>query len=275
MSQVLAVIAAAFYGAADFSGGLATRSISAWRVVAWSQLIGIPLLIVGLLVVEAPTVATRDLAFGALAGLFGLGGLVLLYAALAQGTMSVVSPITGVLSAAIPLLWGLAGGETVVALQWVGIVLAGAAVLLVARDHSENRTTTRVLLLSIGSAVGFSFFFIAINQTSEMSGLWPLLGARAVSAPLAFVAAAFSGGTALPPRRVLPLVVLAGVADMAANVAILLSLQTGPLGINAVLISLYPAFTVLAAVLVLRERPTRVQLIGIGLAFAAAVFLVT
>jgi drug/metabolite transporter (DMT)-like permease len=273
MSQVLAIIAAAFYGAADFSGGLATRHIPAARVAAWSQLIGTPLLVIGIAGMDAPSVTTRDLAYGALAGLSGLVGLILLYAALAQGTMSVVSPITGVLSAAIPLVWGVFGGEQLVTLQWLGVVLAVSAVLFVARDHTASRLTSRVLLLSVGAAIGFAFFFIAIDQTSGTAGLWPLVAARAVSTPLAFVAAAFAGGIAPPPRRILPIVAIAGVADMAANVAVLLSLQTGPLAINAVLISLYPAFTVLAAILVLRERPTGIQRFGIGLALVAAVLL--
>lgn len=273
MSQILAIIAAAFYGAADFSGGLATRRISAFRVAAWSQLVGTPLLLGGVAFIGAPSVSTKDLAYGAVAGLFGLVGLILLYAALAQGTMSVVSPITGVLSAAIPVIWGVFGGERLIALQWLGVILAIAAVLFVARDHSSSRTTTRVLLLSVGAAVGFAAFFIAIDQTSEMAGLWPLVGARAVSTPLAFVAAAFAGGFGPPPRRIFPVVAIAGVADMAANVTVLLSLQTGPLAVNAVLISLYPVFTVMAAVVLLRERPTWIQRFGIVLALIAAVLL--
>ncbi|MGI9586033.1 MAG: EamA family transporter [Acidimicrobiia bacterium] len=273
MSQVFAIIAAAFYGAADFSGGLATRTISAFRVAAWSQLVGTPLLIIGVAIMDAPSVSTADLVYGALAGAFGLTGLILLYAALAQGTMSVVSPITGVLSAAIPVMWGVFGGEQLRGLQWLGVLLAISAVLFVARDHSATRVTSRVLFLSVGAAFGFALFFIAIDQTSDMAGLWPLVGARAVSTPLAFIAAVFAGGVAPPPRRILPVVLIAGLADMAANVTVLLSLQTGPLAVNAVLISLYPAFTVLAAILVLRERPTGTQRFGIGLALVAAALL--
>ena len=49
----------------------------------------------------------------------------------------------------------------------------------------------------------------------------------------------------------------------------LLALQTGPLGVSVVLSSIYPAFTVIAAMIVLRERPTAVQRLGIVLALGA------
>ena len=60
---------------------------------------------------------------------------------------------------------------------------------------------------------------------------------------------------------------------MAANVSIALALQRGPLGISAVLSSLYPAFTAITAVIVLHERPRPGQTVGIVLAMGAIVAL--
>jgi drug/metabolite transporter (DMT)-like permease len=60
---------------------------------------------------------------------------------------------------------------------------------------------------------------------------------------------------------------------MGANIAILLAVQRGPIGVNAVLGSLYPVFTVAAAVIFLRERPTTMQTAGIGLAVLAIIAL--
>jgi len=273
MSQLLAIISSAFYGIADFSGGLASRSLAAWRVTAWSQLIGVILLLAGLFVIEAPAVEGQDLLYGAIGGLFGLLGVAMLYTALAAGTMSVVSPITGVLAAIFPIVWGLASGETISSAQWFGIALAVVAVVLITRTHSETRITRTVLFQAVAAAVGFGFFFIALGQTAEASGLWPLVAARSASIPVAFAVAAFSTSASAPPRALLPIVAFAGLTDIAANLAGLLALQKGPLSINAVLMSLYPAFTVLAAIVVLRESPSNVQRVGIGAALVAAVVL--
>lgn len=273
MSQFLAIVSAAFYGVADFSGGVASRSIAAWRVTAWSQLSGVGLLLIGLLAIDAPSIKGQDLLYGAVGGLLGLLGVAMLYMALAAGTMSVVSPITGTLAATFPIAWGLISGETISRAQWFGIALAIVAVVLITRSGSETRITRAVLVQAVAAAVGFGLFFIALGQTSETSGLWPLAAARGASVPVAFVVAGFYRSASLPPRSLLPIVVFVGLTDMAANLAGLLALQMGPLSINSVLMSLYPAFTVLAAIVVLRESPSTIQRVGIATALVAAVIL--
>ena len=77
----------------------------------------------------------------------------------------------------------------------------------------------------------------------------------------------------LTPKGAWPLVITTGAFDMAANVAIVLAVQRGPLGINAVLSSLYPVFTIIAAVIVLHERPTRIQRWAMALALGAILLL--
>lgn len=274
MSQVLALTSALLYGVADFAGGLATRSVAVWRVTAWSQLLGVPLLVVGIVIVGSSGVTQADLVYGAVGGLLGLVGLVALYSALAAGTMSIVSPLTGTMIAVIPVIWGLASGEQITAFQWTGIALAITAVALIARDHTHARLTKRVALQAMVASVAFSGFFIVLDRTSEASGVWPLVSARALTIPVAFVVAALMRSASLPPKGSLAAVAGAGNADVAANIAILLALQSGPLGISSVLTSLYPAFTVLAAVAFLHERPTVQQRVGIALALGAAVILV-
>lgn len=273
MTQILALTAAVFYGVADFAGGLATRSTSAWRVTAWSQLVGVPLLIVGVAIAGAADVAASDLALGAVAGAFGLVGLVLMYSALATGEMSIVAPIIGALAAAIPVGWDLATGGSIEPIQWVGIAMSLAAVLLLAARPGTGSTHLTPTLKAVGAAVSFAAFFIAMSYTSEASGLWPLVAARSVTVPIAFAIALGVGVAGLPERRILRLIVLTGVADMAANLAIVTAVQRGPLGVSAVLSSLYPAVTVLAALVVLKEHPSVSQRFGILLAVAAAVLL--
>ena len=273
MTQILALTAAALYGVADFAGGLATRSLSAWRVTIWSQVFGLSFLAVAIVIIGFSEVTTTDIALGALAGFFGLVGLVLLYSALAAGSMSIVAPIVGVLAAAIPVAWDLTHDGVITTSQWVGIAMAIVAVLLLVSHRSDSSVTVLILAQAFGAAVAFAVFVIAMSQTSESSGLWPLLPARLVSVPIGFAVLAITSTAALPARPPLPLIVFIGVTDIAASSAIVLAVQRGPLGINAVISSLYPAFTVLAALLVLKERPATSQAIGIGLAILAVLLL--
>ncbi len=273
MTQLLALTAAALYGVADFAGGLASRSISAWRVTVWSQVFGLPLLAIAIVIVGYSDVTRTDLFLGALAGAFGLVGLILLYSALAAGSMSVVAPIVGVLAATIPVAWDVTHGGEMSGVQWIGVGLAIGAVLLLASHGSGSSITGPILAQSIGAAVAFAVFVIAMSQTSDTAGLWPLVPARAVSILVGFTVLAATSTVAIPDRRNLRIVAFIGITEVAAGIAIVLSVQRGPLGINAVISSLYPAFTVLAAVIVLRERPGRTQLAGIALAIVAVLLL--
>ena len=273
MTQLLALSAAALYGVADFAGGLASRSISAWRVTVWSQVFGLPLLAVATLVIGFSAVSADDLLLGAVAGGFGLVGLILLYSALASGSMSIVAPIVGVLAASIPVAWDVAAGGRMSTIQWVGIGIAIGAVILLASHGSDSSMTGRVLVQSVGAAVAFAVFVIAMSQTSEASGLWPLVSARMVSVLLGFVVLLSTSTVALPDRRLVRIVAFVGITEVAAGIAIVLSVQRGPLGVNAVISSLYPAFTVLAALIVLKERPSHTQVTGIILAMLAVLLL--
>ena len=273
MSQLLSLTTAALYGVADFAGGLASRKMALWGVVAYSQLFGFALLGLAVIVIDAPATDPSDIVLGAVAGILGLLGIASLYAALAQGSMSIVSPITGSLAALIPVIAGLALGEVLSPLQWTGVALAIAAVILVAWDRSASHAPASVVGLSVLAAVWFAAFFIVLDQTSPDSGIWPLVAARSVSVPVAFGVALVRRSATPPSRSVLPIVAFAGIADMAANVTILLALQSGPLGVSAVIASLYPAFTVLAAIVILKEQPNRLQWLGIGMALIAVGFL--
>lgn len=273
MTQLLSIVAAALYGVADFSGGLATRTHSAWRVAAWSQLIGVPLLLMAVAVLGAAEVTGRDMALGTVAGIFGLAGLVLMYSALATGTMSVIAPIIGALGAAIAIAWDLATGGAITAVQWAGIGISVIAVILLASQGSGTKVDRLPIIKAAGAAVAFAGFFIAMSLTGEASALWPLVAARIVTVPVAFLIAWTLHSASFPDRPVLPLVAFTGLADMGASLAIVVALQRGPLGLNTMLSSLYPVFTVIAAMVVLKERPGQWQRVGIALAFVGAVLL--
>lgn len=273
MTQLFAIASAALFGVADFTGGLATRRLNPWLVATWSQVLGVPILLLGLAVVEASDVSVSDLAWGAVGGLFGIVGLALMYSALAAGVMSVIAPVIAAGAAGIPVLWAVATGETIGPLQWVGIAAAAVAVIVLSAQKGQGRITGRLLAQAIVAATGFAIFFIALGQTDEASGLWPLVAARAVTIPIAFAMMVLLSKQQHTPRGSWGLVVTTGMFDMAANVAIVLAVQRGPLGVNAVLGSLYPVFTIIAAVTVLKEKPTAVQKAAMVLALVAILLL--
>ncbi|PWW24483.1 putative membrane protein [Geodermatophilus normandii] len=276
MAMLLALASAVVYGMADFAGGLASRRATAAAVVALSQAAGL-VAVVLLLPWLGGDPAPADLAWGAAAGVAGGAGLLLFYRSLADGVMSVVAPVTAVAAAALPVLGGLLLGERIGPLAAGGIVLALAAVVLVAAEGglaSLRSARLGTVAPALAAGAGFGLFFVVLDRTGEDSGLSPLVAARVVSVLVIGGLALASGRALRVSRRVLPVVVLAGVGDMTANALFLVATQVGgQLAITGVLASLYPASTVLLAQVVLRERLAGAQRAGLAVAAAAVVLI--
>jgi len=277
MPIALALAAALVYGASDFLGGLASRRTSTISVVIWSQGLGLLLLAVVVPIAGGHAVAS-DVAWGGLCGVAGAAAIALLYRGLAIGTMGVVSPISAVLGAAIPLIFGVAlRGERPTWFAYAGIAAALLAVTCVSaanREDGDRAKRERTGLLPAGvteallAGVGFGAFFIALAQTRADAGMVPLLAARVTSIALLVAGGlSFNGPAALRVARpALPIVLFCGLLDMSANVLYVLAAHHGMLAIVAVVTSLYPAATVGLAAIVLRERLGRLQWTGVALA---------
>ncbi len=285
MAAVLALLAAVAYGTGDFLGGMAARRIPASVVVLASNAVGLAGLLVALPLVGDPEFAGRDILIGAAAGIAGAIGVMLLYRGLATGTMSVVAPITAVLSAVVPVGVGLATGERPAGLALPGVPLALFAVALLAREprvgpaqRPAGLPRTEVLV-ALGAGLGFGLFFVGLDATGDDAGLWPVVAGRAASVGLFSVVAAVgarrrSVGMRDTARTTMLLLVGCGLLDAGANALFLLATQRGLLTLVAVLGALYPAATLVLARLVLGERLVRLQQTGLVVA-AAAVVLVT
>lgn len=284
MAILLAFCGAVTYGAADFCGSLAARRGPAIRVTLISQFVGGLLLIVLVpLVGGSPT--TRDLVVGALAGVVGAGAITAFYQAMASGAMSVVAPISALTAAALPVVVGLATGERPSTISLVGVAIAMAAILLVSHHGPESDDDTELdrpapgatrrsmVLTGIGAGVLFGLLFITLDSVSDDSGLWPLVTNRLVAVPFLFVVALVLRADIRPTRDSLGLIVACGVLDMGANTMLLLAFNEGLLVLVAVIISLYPASTLLLARVVLHERVSAVQRTGLIIAALAVVLI--
>lgn len=216
--------------------------------------------------------------WGALCGVSQAFGVWWFYAALGSGPMSVVSPLTAVLVAGIPVAVGLALGERPGVVAGAGVVVALVAVVLVSREATDedvtpHRFTATVAWLTVGSGVAFGLNFVLIDQAPVEARLWPLVFARGSASVLVIVIAALSANLRPPSGTPLRLALVAAVLDVGANVAMLLALQASLLSLAGVLMSLYPVATVLLAIVVLRERVTRWQAVGMALALAAVAMI--
>ena len=216
--------------------------------------------------------------WGALCGISQGFGVWWFYAALAAGPISVVSPLTAVLAAGVPVGVGVALGERPGAVAAVGIVVALVAIVLVSREATDedvkpHRFTKTVAWLTIGAGLGFGLNFALIDQAPVEARLWPLVFARMSASALVIAIAAVSRNLRPPSGQPLKLAFAAALLDTCANVTMLLALQASLLSLASVLMSLYPAATVVLAIVVLGERVTRWQLVGMVLALVSVTMI--
>jgi len=293
MAVLLAALSAATFGIGDFFGGLSARRMAALLTTVAAQAAGLGLVLASCLAISgSPT--GRDLLFGALAGVAGAVGLVLFYWAMGQGPMSVVAPVSAVMSALVPVVAGVAAGERPGVLSTAGILLGLPAIVLISREPTpvEAAVSERAVEASVhlrapkrlaargglpvvaGTLAGVAFggFFTLISHTGEGSGMWPIAAARAAAVVLAgFVA--LTARPARPAPRGLAFAALAGCLDATGNAFYLLATRQGLLTLVGVVGAMYPASTVVLARAVLRERLAPHQAVGLAIA-AGAVALI-
>jgi drug/metabolite transporter (DMT)-like permease len=282
MAYLLALASALLYGAADFTGGLATRRAATIPVVISSQFSGMVLLALLLPILPGSSPSRTDLLWGVAAGLTGGGGVALLYRALAIGRMAVVAPTTAVCAVVIPVVAAMLLGERPGGLAVLGIAVGIGSIVLVSQQAEATSGTAQSGASGLPPGVGIAlvsgvligFFFLSLAQTAPSAGMWPILAARITSVTL-FAAAALVRGIPLAPARpALWLALAGGMVDMLANAAYLLAARGGQLSLVVTLSSLYPASTVLLARVLLGERLNARQLGGVGCALAAIVLIV-
>lgn len=268
MAVLLALVSSVLWGAADFFGGSVSRRRAVALVVGAGQAVGLLGLLIGAAALGAFDDDRGYVWWAVAAGLAGLVGLLSFYAALAAGTMGVVSPIAA-LGVVIPVLFGLAEGERPATIQLVGIVVAIAGVVLASGPELSGGAGMRPLLLAAAAAVCFGLTLYFIARGSESSPLMTLVAMRVVSVSTLAVAAAvaWSRGRrswAALDRRDFLLVAAIGLGDAAANLAFGEASTRGLVSIVGVLGSLYPVATVLLARVLLNERLGRAQALGVA-----------
>ncbi len=285
MAVLLALVSALAYGLSDFVGGIVSRRTSAWPVAVLGQLSSTVFTFAFALTRHGSPDAA-DLWWAVLAGVGSGVGTGFLYRGLASGRMGVVSPLSAVGAAVVPVLAGAVAGERLSLTVWSGVLLALPGIWLVSSEpqddlaHLDSRPGPRPraslaegVVDGVLSGVGFGVLFAALGQVPDTAGLMPLALAQAVSVPAVVLLAVGLRSDWVPRGRPVRWALLTGPLGATATAAFLLAAQRGYLTVAGVLASLYPASTVLLAALVLRERVHRAQGVGLGLC-ALAVALV-
>jgi drug/metabolite transporter (DMT)-like permease len=278
----LGLAAAALYGSGDFLGGMATRKLQVLPVLLLADAAGL-VVALAVAVMSPGAIGLAGLAWGISAGLIGGFGLIVFYIGLATGPMSVVAPVSGLVSTVLPVAVALAEGERPGAGVYAGALLCLVAIVMASSAgdggqdsgggaglRPERPGRGRALGLGVVAGACFGLFFLLIRNAGESGEFWPVAAGRIGELAVVLIAAAALRRAALPSRgtggRLLVAAAGAGAIDVVANICYVAATRTGQFGLAVVLSSLYPGVTVLLARVVLGERLRWVQRGGLALA---------
>jgi drug/metabolite transporter (DMT)-like permease len=270
-SIALALGASLTWGFADFFGPLKGRTLGALRVLVYVQLGG---LVVIALIVAIRGKGPADLAalFAIPAAISGTLGLYAYYRGMAVGAMSIVAPIAGI-SAAVPVIFGIATGERPSLWQWLGIAGALGGVFLASREPGPGSRVAAGVGLALLAAIGFGGYFPPMHEAGHADFWWASLFFRMTSASVILAAVAIRRPSLTVQPIQVPVLALIGIGDMLGNLLFAAASTSGLVSITSVLASLYPIVTVVLARLVLKERVARSQEAGIALTLAGVALI--
>jgi drug/metabolite transporter (DMT)-like permease len=273
-SSYISLIAAASWGAADFNGGLATRRAPVIPVGAITQLIGCAFMTIMAVAFAEPWLSGRALGFSVLAGAGNALGITALYRSLSLDKMGIGAPVAAVITAALPVVVSIAGQGWPSAWQLAGFALALLGIWLLAKPAGAVGFS-RGLRDALLAGLGFSTFLVLIKYAGTGQAFWPVAISRATSASIIFGIGLASQAHWSSVRGESVVVFLAGVLDATGSLLFILASHHARLDVAAVLASLYPAATVILARLVLKERLSATQTVGMLAALTAVPLIAT
>ena len=265
MSPLLLALGASLaWGVADFVGPLFSRTLGILRVLFWGQVGGV-LAIALAVAIRGEGPAGWAVLFAICAAVGGMLGLVAYYRGMEIGVMSVVAPIAGI-SAVIPVVFGIATGDSPSPAQVAGIVCALLGVGLASVEHSDGRRRIAAGVgLALLAALGFGFYFPWMHAAGKVDFWWASLVFRTTALLIVATAVTVQRPSLRLGPRDFAIVIAVGIGDTIGNALFAASSGQGLVSLTAVLASLYPVVTVLLAAGVLHERVAPMQRAGIVL----------
>jgi drug/metabolite transporter (DMT)-like permease len=286
---VLGFATSLVYGFADFFGALGSKHIKPVVVTFWSGLSGLALLLTASLFMGADF-SPNSILCGVIGGIASAFAMTCLYAALAIGPISILSPLSAVVMAIVPMIIGFAQGDRFSLWGWLALGAILVAVVLVGFVPGEDvrLPSLKGLLLGIGAGIGMGAVLLALAAAPKDSGLASPAILRAVSASLLgiFMLVTLWRGKAQASKdqgevsqrsqastRIWLAVMATGFLDSSANLFFTIASRHGSLSVISVLTALYPLGTIILARIFLKEKIARSQMFGIVLALGASAVL--
>jgi drug/metabolite transporter (DMT)-like permease len=297
LTVIFGLSGALVFGSGDFLGGMASKRMGAFLATGVAGVVGLFVLF-GLSFIVPGEVTPETILWGLLSGVCGALAILLLYAALAIGPMSILSPLGALISAIFPVLWAIFISQET--LQWFGYLALGigaVAIVLVAFTPEKEAVKPRLrgIIFASVSGILIGLFLIVMKQVPQGAGVYPLVFNRFVNITIMFSAVGgmalirwahkrglfgrdgqaradlvVGDGGALDYKKGIMFALACGVLDSIGNALLLFGIQAGSLSVMSVLTAMYPAGTIILAAIVLREKITKLQLVGMVLALAAA-----
>jgi drug/metabolite transporter (DMT)-like permease len=270
---IYGLVSAASWGSGDFTGGFATKSSSVAGVLLIGYIVSVVLLSFCALWLGSPVPNINSLAAGAMAGVTGIIGLAALYKGLAIGPMGIVAPLAAVTTATLPVVFGMILEGFPSSFKIVGFLVAFTAIWLLSVPEKSQKIKFRQISLPITAGIFLGLSLIFIDQAAEQTVLWSLVITRITGIGILIVVILIFRKGALPSKHSYPIVCLAGIFDTGGYTFYALAANTGRLDSAAVLASMYPATTVILAWLILKERLSGRQWIGVIAALTAIILI--
>jgi len=268
VSAGFSLAAVVCWGTSDFTGGYAAKRSDAFLVTLLAHASAFVLMLLLSLGTHAPVPSRSSELWALAAGALGGTALAIFYRVLAMGNMGLTAPIAAVLAAAIPAVYGMTLEGVPHAAALIGFLLAALGIWLISRPEGKL-TRPKGLWLAVVAGLGFAGFFLCIHRTGDNSVLWSSAHSRLGSLVLVGLIVLARRGRHHLDLRDAALALFAGSLDVTGTALFIRADQTGRFDAAVVLVSLYPAVTVLLARFFLKEHFTRWKTVGIIAALAA------
>lgn len=291
MEIVFGLASALCFGLADFNVRFATRRVGIFRTFFYMQIVGflgmtLYLLATGELFHLGTHSQWQPWLWGILTAIINTLSYLCLYRAFAIGKLAVVAPIASGY-AAISVFLSFLGGETLTAIQIIGVIAVLAGVVLAALHKEEPAKTEGTqpsspasrlpagvpwaILAALG--LGTTFWLLGTRVTPGLGEALPIWLFRLVGLLILAPAALLMRQPFSLPKVRGNLLSLSsiGLLDTGAFIFSTLGFATGAVAIVSVLSSLYSAVAVILAWIILRERLRLLQWLGILIILAGIV----
>ena len=274
VSVSLAIASAILFGVWKFGIGQYRGRVSPYAIVLVTSTVGIAVYLASAWRTDKLMFAPKDVLPGTVAGICALIASVVMLKAFQRGKLGVVAGI-GATSGLVPLAYSILIGEALTLADMVGIVVIAigiAVFFLPARRRKPGETySVAAIVLSLVASVFWGLTIVLEDRGSRVSipvtVLISLVPQSLFSAGMLIFVNRSLGGLSRPS---LIRLAGAGVALAVGNVLFFTAANMGDVGVVSVLTGLAPLVVAVLALVFLRERMARSELVAMGVTIVGA-----